>query len=225
MTAAIRRFVSRWEAGERLAAALASAAPGLAVVAGIPRGGVIVARAIANRLRSPLTVVYSRKLGVPFDPEFAFGVVDEDGEVTSDPETVCRLRLDEATVARVAWSVMSEIERRMRHYRVRPLAHFLPGRHVVLVDDGLATGLTMGAAVAYARRHGAHSVTVAVPCASLPAAERFRREADRFVSLVIDPRFEAVGAYYADFRPVSDDAVVAALAEPPVPTTTTGKTA
>ena len=93
-----------------------------------------------------------------------------------------------------------------------PLSTYLPGAAVVLVDDGLATGLTMQAAVAYARRHGAREVTVAVPCSAAEAATRFRREADRFVCLIVDPDFYAVGAYYEDFSPVTDDKVVAMLA-------------
>jgi predicted phosphoribosyltransferase len=99
----------------------------------------------------------------------------------------------------------------MELYRVPPLAHYLPGSSVVLVDDGLATGLTMQAAVAYARRHGVTDLTVAVPCAAAPAAERFRRDADRFVSLTVDENFVAVGQYYVDFSPVGDDEVVAML--------------
>jgi putative phosphoribosyl transferase len=98
-------------------------------------------------------------------------------------------------------------------HRVPPLEHYLPGATVVLVDDGLATGLTMGAAVADARRLGAREVVVAVPCSSQAAARRFRAEADRFVSLVVDPDFSAVGAYYTDFSPVSDEEVLAMLAE------------
>src|SRR5207245_1667543 len=88
----------------------------------------------------------------------------------------------------------------------------LPGPGVVLLDDGLATGLTMRVALAYARRHGARDVTVAVPCASAQAAGEFERAADRFVSLVVDPEFQAVGQYYLDFSPVPDDEVRAMLA-------------
>ena len=83
---------------------------------------------------------------------------------------------------------------------------------MVLVDDGLATGLTMRVALAYARRHGARDVTVAVPCASAPAAQECERVADRFVSLVVDPAFQAVGQYYLDFASVRDDEVLVMLA-------------
>lgn len=98
---------------------------------------------------------------------------------------------------------------------VPPLATHLPGVAVVLVDDGLATGLTMRAALEYARRHGVREIIVAVPCASDSAAREFERAADRFVSLTVDPDFMAVGQYYMDFSPVSDDEVIARPGGPP----------
>jgi dienelactone hydrolase len=107
----------------------------------------------------------------------------------------------------------------MALYRVPPLAHYLPDRTVVLVDDGLATGLTMRAAVAYARRHGARGIIVAVPCAAPEANAYFERVADRVVSLIVDPGFMAVGAYYVDFSPVTDEAVVSMLARAQKPPT------
>jgi predicted phosphoribosyltransferase/dienelactone hydrolase len=212
MDGTVTAFRDRGEAGRRLAERLASLVRSPAVVAGIPRGGLLVAEPIAERLAAPLTVLYARKLAAPLAPELAFGALDEDGEAVVDPRTVAALGLGPAEVERIKARVRDEIQRRMALYGTPPLAHFLPAAEVVLVDDGLATGLTMQAALAYARRHGARTVTVAVPCASAEAAERFRREADRFVSLVVDEAFVAVGAYYVDFSPVSDDEVRAVLA-------------
>jgi putative phosphoribosyl transferase len=204
---AISPFRDRAEAGRRLADRLRAGLARPAVVAAIPRGGVAVAVPIVERLGLPLTVIYARKLTAPVAPELAFGALDEDGEAIIDAETVAMLDLEPADIDRAKARVAAEIKRRMALYRVPPLAHYLPGAHVVLVDDGLATGLTMRAALAYARRHGASQITLAVPCASMQAAERFWREADHFVSLVVDPKFMAVGAYYLDFAPVPDDAV------------------
>jgi putative phosphoribosyl transferase len=205
-------FTDRRQAGELLAAELAGTLdPARTVVAGIPRGGVSVALPVVERFRVPLAVVYARKLTSPLAPELAFGALDEDGEMVTDEEIVREVGLDAAGIAAARARVAREIERRLRLYPAPPLAAFLPGRDVVLVDDGLATGLTMLAAVRYARRHRAGSITVAVPCASSAAAERFAREADRVVSLIVDPHFGAVGAYYVDFSPVSDDEVVAML--------------
>ncbi|HEY8368028.1 MAG TPA: alpha/beta fold hydrolase [Thermodesulfobacteriota bacterium] len=207
-----RTFRDRAEAGEALAARLAGTVPEGCVVAAIPRGGVAVALPVARRLGAPLTVAYARKLSAPFAAELAFGAVDEDGEVVTTPETVEALGLAPQDVMEAKQRVRGEIQRRMARYRVPPLATYLPAP-VVLVDDGLATGLTMEAAVRYARRHGATEVIVAVPCASVEAARRFGREADRFVGLVVDEDFVAVGQYYDDFSPVTDDEVVAMLEE------------
>ncbi|MBI3031228.1 MAG: alpha/beta fold hydrolase [Candidatus Rokubacteria bacterium] len=205
-------FRDRAEAGGALAGELAPLIAGPCVVAAIPRGGVAVALPIVVRLRAPLTVAYARKLTAPFAPEFAFGALDEDGRMVLEPESVAGLGLGPDDVEKAKARVWAEIQRRMTLYRVPPLSHHLPGAAVVLVDDGLATGLTMRAALEYARRHGAREITVAVPCAAMEAAERFRRAADRFLSLIVDEAFTAVGTYYDDFSPVTDEDVVAMLA-------------
>jgi putative phosphoribosyl transferase len=204
-------FADRLEAGRALAERLAPVVEGPCVVAAIPRGGVPVAMPIVERLGAPLAVVYARKLTSPAAPELAFGALDEDGESLLDRSTVTLLGLTPHDVDEARARVAAEIRRRMELYRVPPLARHLPDRTVVLVDDGLATGLTMRAAVAYARRHRARSIVVAVPCASTSAAGYFERAADHLVSLVVDPDFVAVGAYYADFSPVPDEQVVAML--------------
>jgi putative phosphoribosyl transferase len=206
-------FADRTAAGRALAEKLAPLITGPCVVAAIPRGGVAVALPIIARLRAPLAMVYARKLSAAIAPELAFGALDEDGQMITEPATVAGLGLTPADIEKARVRVGAEIRRRMSLYRIPPLAGFLPGRAVVLVDDGLATGLTMQAAVAYARRHGATEITVAAPCASTSAAEYFERAADRFLSLVVDPAFMAVGAYYRDFSPVSDEAVMTMLAE------------
>ena len=207
----IETFADRTEAGRALADRLAPLIVGPCVVAAIPRGGVPVAMPIVERLSVPLTVIYARKLTAPVAPELAFGALDEDGECILDEETVGGLRLSAPDIEQSRTRVGAEIRRRMALYRVPPLAHYLPDRTVVLVDDGLATGLTMRAAVAYARRHGARSIIVAVPCAAPEAKGYFERAADRVVSLIVDPSFMAVGAYYVDFSPVTDEEVVAML--------------
>ncbi|MBI2467554.1 MAG: phosphoribosyltransferase [Candidatus Rokubacteria bacterium] len=204
-------FANREAAGRALAERLAPLV-GPCVVAGIPRGGVAVALLVAERLGAPLTAVFAHKLAAPFAPELAFGAIDEDGDAILDAATVAVLGLTPGDVETAKAAERQAIERRIARYGAPALAPLLPGRAAVLVDDGLATGLTMRAALAYARRHGAREVTVATPVASGEAAARFAREADRFVSLVVDDAFQAVGEYYADFAPVPDEAVVAMLA-------------
>jgi predicted phosphoribosyltransferase len=206
------RFRDRADAGRKLADALVPLVKPPCVVAGIPRGGVAVALPIVERLQVPLTVVYARKLTSPVEPEFAFGAIDEDGHTIVEARSVASLGLSATDVEEAKQRVAREIRRRITTYGVPALGHYLPDAAVVLVDDGLATGLTMRAAVEYARRHGAREIIVAVPCASTGAAREFERAADRFVSLVVDPDFMAVGQYYRDFSPVSDDEVIAMLA-------------
>ena len=204
-------FHDRAEAGRQLAEKLVPLVSGPAVVAGIPRGGLAVALPVVERLRVPLTAVYARKLTSPSAPELAFGAVDEDGETLLDPSTVALLDLTHDDIEAAKTKVRAEIQRRMTLYGVPSLAHYLPECSVILVDDGLATGLTMRAALRYARRHGAREIIVAAPCAAARTAERFRQEADRFLSLIVDENFYAVGQYYIDFPQVSDAEVVAML--------------
>ena len=205
-------FENRAAAGHALAARIEALVERPCVIAAIPRGGVAVALPIAERLAVPLTVSYARRLTDARAPEVAFGALDEDGEALIDHATVAALGLGAADIERARLRVAAEIQRRIRLYRVPLLARLVPGAAVVLVDDGLATGLTMQAAVAYARRHGAREVIVAVPCASASAVRVIGDIADHVVSLVVDEEFKAVGHYYADFMPVADDEVVAMLA-------------
>ena len=209
----IEIFQDRTEAGRALAVELGPLISPPAVVAAIPRGGVAVALPIATALELPLTVVYARKLTAPAAPELAFGALDEDGEVLKEEAVIRLLELRPQDVEEARARTAAEIRRRMARYGVPPLAHYLPACEVILVDDGLATGLTMRAALSYARRHGARTIVVATPCASTRAAARFSREADHFVSLIVDEDFMAVGDYYLDFPQVSDEEVVTMLSE------------
>jgi predicted phosphoribosyltransferase/dienelactone hydrolase len=204
-------FEDRTEAGCALAARLAGLMRPPCVVAAIPRGGIPVALPVVRRLGVPLTVVYARKLTAPAAPDLAFGAVDEDGQETLDPAIVAELRLTREEVAAAHRRVLAEIRHRMALYGVPPVARYLPGRSVILVDDGLATGLTMQAAVGYARRHGARDITIAVPCASARAVGRLQPRVDRIVSVVTDVGFQAVGQYYRKFPAVPDQDVMSML--------------
>jgi putative phosphoribosyl transferase len=212
MTPTPHIFKDRTAAGEQLAARLQSLLARPCVIAAIPRGGIAVALPIVERLKRPLAIVHACKLTVSAAPELAFGAVDEDGQDVVDRQTVARLELSPEVMASARARVEAEIRRRMALYKAHLLVQCPPGQDVILVDDGLATGLTMRAAVDYARRHGAREITVAVPCASEEAAVRFRQEADRFVSLIVGDAFGAVRGYYADFAPLTDEEVCAMLA-------------
>lgn len=210
-------FQNREGAGRELAARLERVVPRPCVVGAIPRGGVVVGLPIAERLAAPLAVVHARKLGVPSWPELAFGALDEDGLDVLDRATVRAVGLDPGAIEAARERGKREVLEHISLYRAPRLADFLPGPAVVIVDDGLATGLTVLVAVRYARRHGASDITVAVPCASDEAVGRIGREADRIVSLVTDPGFRGVSQYYVDFSQVTDDEVVARLARAGVP--------
>jgi predicted phosphoribosyltransferase len=193
------RFADRAAAGRRLADALPDIPD--AVVAGLTRGGVPVAAEVARALRAPLDVVVVRKVGHPDQPEYALGAVSEDGVILPD-DVPADLAAQQLGLAR-------ELAARLRGGRP-PLA--LAGRAAVVVDDGLATGRSMIAALTSAQRRGAERVVVAVPVASGPA---FRALAERWeahaLAVVEPPVFFAVGQFYDDFRQVDDEEVARLL--------------
>lgn len=209
---ALRRYADRAEAGHVLAAELAGTIHAPCVVAGIPRGGVIVALPIALRLGCPLAVSFVRKVALDPAPELAAGVIDEDGRFEADPLVVRSMgaTADELEAARRR--VLREIGRQKATFQAPDLDTLLPGVTAVIVDDGLATGWTMRAAIAHARRHGAARVVAAVPYAADSTAREIESLADALVCPWIDDAFYAVGAGYVDFGPTGDDDVREALA-------------
>ncbi len=200
-------FADRDEAGARLAEALAPRVHGPTTVLGIPRGGVVVAAAVARALGAPLDVVIPRKLGAPGNPELAIGAVAPGVRVV-DERTLRRLGIPEAYVDREAERQEREIERREAAYRGdRPPAP-VAGRTAVVVDDGVATGATAVAALRWARAAGAARVVFAAPVGPPAARPRLEAEADEVV-LLMEPRgFLAVGEWYRDFDQVSDAEVI-----------------
>ena len=204
-------YRNRREAGESLALGVAPWVHGRCVVAAIPRGGVVVAAPIADRLKAPITLVFARKLALPAAPEFAVGALTEDGHIIVDGDDLRRMAIAPEELVAGRPRVQLEIERQRAAYRSPALTGLAQGATVVLVDDGLATGLTMLAAVDFARRLHARAVLVAVPCASSRAAEMLTRQVDRFVCPWVHDNFVAVGAHYEEFACVSDDEVRAKL--------------
>jgi len=204
-------FEDREVAGRRLADALGEACDGPCVVAGIPRGGLAVALPVAEHLGAPLGVLFVHKLTLPSAPELAIGAVDEDGHSVLNAECVAALHASPTEVTRARGRARRLIRAQRECYRVQPLDILLAGRTLVLVDDGLATGITARAAVAFARRHGAKRIVVATPCASREAEHRLAPQVDRFVSLVVDEDFFAVDEYYDEFPPLSDTDVMEIL--------------
>lgn len=204
------RFRDRADAGRALAAHLQPV--GDVVVLGLPRGGVPVAAEVASALAAPLDVLVVRKLGAPGRPELAVGALAGGVRVLNE-DLVARLRVSEEHLARVTAVEQAELERREGTYRAGLPPLDLAGRTVVLVDDGLATGATVVAAVEAVRRHGPRRVVVAVPVGAPEACARVAEVADEVVCPRRPVDFRAVGAHYADFGQTGDDEVRRLLAE------------
>jgi predicted phosphoribosyltransferase len=204
-------FADRRDAGRSLAERLLPLAGEDPVVVALPRGGVPVAEEIADALGAPLEILAVRKLGAPHNPEYGIGAIAEDGTRVLDPEALAVLGIDNGALAAMVARESEELRRRVAAYRGdrRPLA--LEGRTVIVVDDGVATGLTDTAALRAIRRARPRRLILAVPVAAPDSAARLRREADEVVCLLTPPQLYGVGQWYGDFSQVSDREVIAAL--------------
>lgn len=199
-------FADRREAGRALAATVRDrlAGAGDAIVLALPRGGVPVGYEVARDLDVPLDVYVVRKLGVPGHEELAMGAIASGGTVVVNDRVVRSMGIDERTIESVVASESRELERRERTYRAERPRPVLQDRMVVLVDDGLATGSTMRAAVGAVRAQRPRRVVVAVPVASSGTVEEFQAVADEIVVVSTPSPFYAVGQAYRDFSQTSD---------------------
>lgn len=202
-------FEDRAAAGKLLAAALAGSVRPNALVLGVPRGGVVVAAEVARAYGLELDVIVVRKIGAPGNPEYAVGAVDEDGRIIGGTDAF----VDRAYLEQAAEAGRSEIARRLAAYRADRPAPRIAGRDVIVVDDGIATGLTLEAAIESLQRRDADHLVVATPVAAPDAADRIARVADEFVALEVPHGFSAVGQFYREFGQTSDGEVIALLAE------------
>jgi predicted phosphoribosyltransferase len=205
-----RRFLDRVEAGEQLAAALVQRVREPAIVLGIPRGGVIVAATVAQRLGAPLDVVVPRKIGAPGNPELAVGAVAEGVEAV-DHQALRRLGFDASAIRAEIQRQTAEVARRTEAYRAGRPPLELDGRTAVLVDDGIATGWTAVAAARWCRQRHAARVVVAVPVGPPDLERRLGSEVDDVVVLRRPDPYLAVGQAYVRFDQVSDEQVLACL--------------
>jgi predicted phosphoribosyltransferase len=206
-------FQDRTEAGQMLARIVATA-PGLghAVVLGLARGGVPVAYQVAVTCGFPLDVIIVRKLGAPRCREFAMGAIASGGAMVLNPDAVREFHVTEEQLHALIEQQKKEIDRLESTYREgRPPAEFGDGG-VILVDDGLATGASMRAAVR-AVRPRAQQVTIAVPVAAKSSVDEIASEVDRVICVIVPERLEAVSLFYRDFSPTTDDEVRALLAD------------
>jgi len=204
-------YADRRQAGRLLSKSLAGYEPYHPMLLGIPRGGVIVADAIARELKTDLDIVLTRKLGAPGNPELAIGAVSESGRIHIQHEVAERVGADEDYIQQEIEKQLAELQARGQRYRrVLPKAS-LEGRSVILVDDGVATGSTMQASLWAARDEAPKEVIVAVPVGAQDAIERLEHEADDVVCPYVPPYFYAIGQFYADFEQVEDPEVIEIL--------------
>ncbi|MFL5900672.1 MAG: phosphoribosyltransferase [Solirubrobacterales bacterium] len=205
------RFADRRDAGRRLGERLLPLADEDPVVLGLPRGGVPVAEEVAMALGAPLEIFLVRKLGAPHNPEYGIGAIAEDGTRVFDPEALAVLGIDNRTLEEIVARETAELRRRVAAYRGAREALPLDRRTVIVVDDGVATGVTDTAALRAVRRRRPRRLVLAVPVCPPDSLARLRGEADEVVCLVAPPQLYGVGQWYRDFSQVSDREVVAAL--------------
>jgi len=205
-------FQDRKEAGKALARRLGHyRGRNDVLVLGVPRGGAVLAAEVAEALEAPLDVFLCRKLGVPGEAQLAFGAVAPGGVRVLDEEIISALEISPEEIERVTREEQQELDRRERAYRAgRPFPKLI-GRVAILVDDGIATGASMLAAVRALRAFSPARMVVSVPVSSSPARERLSKEVDEFVCLAAPAAFYVVAQFYKAFPQVSDEEVVALL--------------
>lgn len=206
-------FRNREEAGKRLAAKLRGRTLRAPLILGIPRGGVVVAAAVARELGADLDVVLARKLRDPWQPELALGALSETGEVILNPDLADRTESLHDYLQTERRHQQEEIERRRKLFRAVLPAVSPRDRSVIVVDDGIATGSTMFAALKALRRAGAYEVIVAAPVAAPERVTELRAHCDDVICLLKPDYFVAIGQFYQDFTQVEDEEVVALLRE------------
>jgi putative phosphoribosyl transferase len=206
-------FYDRIDAGKRLALELKGFSGEKGLVLAIPRGGVVVGYEIAIALNLPLDVIIPRKIGAPGNPELAIGAVAEDGTAILDDGLINYLGASKEYVKEEIERQKLEIHRRLKLYRQEASYPELWGLDVIVVDDGIATGSTMKAALASVKNRGAASVTVAIPVGPPSTIEELKKMANRVVCLYTPEYFQAIGEFYDDFNQTSDEEVLKLLHE------------
>jgi predicted phosphoribosyltransferase len=206
-------FENRSEAGQKLARALSNYKDQHPVILALPRGGVPVAAEVAAALNAPLDLILVRKIGVPFQPELAMGAVVDGGApiVVRNEDVVQSAGIDETQFKAVCDGELAEIERRRQRYLGGRERVDVVGRTAVVIDDGIATGATMRAALRATRMRNPTKLVLAVPVAPSESIVEMREEADEVICLEDHEFFGAIGYYYADFRQISDEEVIEIL--------------
>jgi predicted phosphoribosyltransferase len=206
-------FQNRIDAGRRLAENLKHYQNSDAIVFAIPRGGIPVAVEVAKKLGSKLDIIVPRKIPIPDNPEAGYGAVTEDGVIVLNEPLVRQLKFTKQQIDRQAEQVRAEIRRRQSVYRAQLRSSSIEGKTVIIIDDGLASGYTMMAAIRSIRQQGATKIVVAVPVASSSAWELIKSAADEVVCPVVSNTYPfAVASFYQHWHDLTDEEVIGDLA-------------
>jgi putative phosphoribosyl transferase len=204
-------FEDRIDAGKKLAEKLSSYRDDNPVLLAIPRGGAVVAAEAARALKAPLSLIIPRKIGAPYDPEYAIGAVAEDGSLILDKDAVAALDVSSEYIEQEKAVQIAEIRRRKKEYGAKDID--VSGRTVILIDDGIATGSTILAAAKSIRHRKPKKIVVAVPVAPPEAVSALKGYVDDVVCLYSPHNFGSVGRFYRDFPQTSDEEVKKIICE------------
>lgn len=206
-------FEDRQHAGELLAKKLSAYRGQSPLILAVPRGGISVALPLWRHLGGELDLIITRKLGAPGQPELAIGAVTGDGHLLLNEALVAQIRMPDGYLERVSAEEQAEITRRLHLYRGQRPPPDIIERLVIVVDDGVATGFTLRAALQGVKQGRPRKLVLAVPVGPPETITRLRREVDELYYLEAPPHFAAVGQFYRDFRQVNDSEVITALQE------------
>lgn len=202
------KYKNREEAGQKLAKELEKYSQDKPIIIALPRGGVVVAYEIAKRLKAPLDIIVARKIGAPFNPEFGLGAISENGALTLDNEAIRHFGLTESDIEQAINREIGVMSKKIELYRKDSIPTELKDQTVILVDDGLATGVTTKAAIMSIKQNSPKKIILAVPVSSSDAINKLLKEVDEIVCLKTPDDFYAVSAYYDNFEQISDNEVM-----------------
>ena len=206
-----KRFKNREEAAEILAKELLEYRGKKPVVLAVPRGGVVIAYEVAKVLDAPLDLIIPRKIGAPGNPELAIGAVTEDGTTILNQRLIDELGITKEYIEKEKINQIQEIKRRINVYLGDSLPQELVGKTVILIDDGIATGATIKAAICSIQKQKPAKIVVATPVAPPETFNELKREVDRIICPVVYEPFFAIGQFYEDFSQVSDEEIMRLL--------------
>lgn len=201
-------FYDRIDAGKKLSEKLIGYNKSDSIVIGIPRGGVVVASEISKHLKLTLVILVVRKLGYPIEPEFGFGAISENDSTYINESVLDVYKLSDEDIDEVKSKEKIELERRLNLYRKGKVLPSLKDRIVILVDDGLATGVSAKAAIMSVKKNNPKEIIFAVPVASKDTYSEVEKLVDEIICLVIDKNLQGIGSYYKDFNQVTDKEVL-----------------